>query len=51
VQDPEEVRAKLEEYEAGVEQALRDSAQDMPARRPDGTRYAGSDGPTRDGED
>ena len=49
VQDPEEVRAKLEEYEAGVEQALRDSAQDMPVRRPDGTRF-GSDGP-RGGED
>jgi hypothetical protein len=50
VQDPEEVRAKLEEYEAGVEQALRDSAQDMPVRRPDGTRF-GPDGPSRGGED
>ncbi|MFD0636850.1 ATP-binding protein [Catenulispora yoronensis] len=48
-QDAVAVRDALLEYEAGVERALYDSADDMPTRRPS-ARHAGP-APERDGED
>jgi hypothetical protein len=36
------VREALEGYEAGVEKALRDSAEDLPTRRRSGPRHAGA---------
>ena len=49
-QDPAAVRDALLEYEAGVERALHDSADDMPTRRLP-ARHAGPATPERDGED
>ncbi|MBW8807102.1 MAG: hypothetical protein JF587_25105, partial [Catenulisporales bacterium] len=49
-QDPAAVRDALLEYEAGVERALHDSADDMPTRRLP-ARHAGPSTPERDGED
>jgi len=40
-QDAVAVREALEDYEAGVERALRDSAEDLPSRRRSGPRHAG----------
>ncbi|NUP46190.1 MAG: hypothetical protein HOW97_02590, partial [Catenulispora sp.] len=48
-QDAVAVRDALLEYEAGVERALHDSADDMPSRRQQ-ARHAGP-APERDGED
>jgi hypothetical protein len=48
-QDAVAVREALLEYEAGVERALQDSADDMPTRRQP-ARHAGP-APERDGED
>jgi signal transduction histidine kinase len=44
--DAEAARAAIEEFEAGVDQALRDSAQGLPLRPPGGTPYAPQPGDT-----
>jgi signal transduction histidine kinase len=49
-QDAVAVRDALEEYESGVERALRESAEDLPTRRRSGARHAGSPVPA-DGDD
>lgn len=38
--DPEEARAAIEEFEAGVDQALRDSARGLPVRPPGAAEHA-----------
>ncbi|MEZ0114009.1 signal transduction histidine kinase [Catenulispora sp. EB89] len=49
-QDARAVRDALEEFEAGVERANRDSADQIPTRR-QAARHAGPTTPERDGED
>jgi hypothetical protein len=49
-QDAAAVRDALQEYEAGVEQAMRDSAEQTPTHR-QSARHAGPATPERDGED
>ena len=49
--DPVAVRDTLEEYEAGVEQALRESADDLPTRRRSQARHAGAVVPAGDDGD
>ena len=49
-QDAQAVRDALEDFEAGVERANRDSADQIPTRR-QAARHAGPTTPERDGED
>lgn len=49
-QDARAVRDALMEFEAGVERANRDSAEQLPTRR-QAARHAGPTTPERDGED
>jgi hypothetical protein len=49
-QDARAVREALEAFEAGVERANRDSAEQTPTRR-QAARHAGPATPERDGED
>jgi hypothetical protein len=44
--DPEEARAAIEEFEAGVDQALRDSARGLPVRPPGAAEHVPQPGDT-----
>jgi hypothetical protein len=48
--DAEAARAAIEEFEAGVDQALRDSAQSLPVRPPGAAEYAPPPGGDTDEE-